>query len=97
MTDPDMSVSLAASVDRTTSSGRVLGPKLAISRWEALKAVTSFIAIQYAETDTKGRIAPDLRADLIIVGRNPLTGAGDESRGLTVLRTVKDGQVVYRG
>lgn len=96
VTDSDMPVSLAASVDRTTSSGWVLGPEQAISRWEALKAVTSSSAFQYGEEDDKGRIAPGLRADLIIVDRNPLSCADDELRGLTVLRTVKDGKVVYR-
>lgn len=95
VTDPDMPVSLAASTDRRTSSGRVLGPEQAISRWEALKAVTSGSAFQYGEEDDKGRIAPGLRADLIVVDRNPLTCADEDLRDLAVLRTVKDGRVVF--
>lgn len=95
VTDPDMPVSMAASVDRTRSPGRVLGPEQAISRWEALNAVTSSSAFQYGEEDDKGRIAQGLRADLIIVDRNPLTCPDDKLCGLTVLRTVKDGRVAF--
>lgn len=95
VTDPDMPVSLAASTDRLTSEGTLLGPEQAISRMEALRAVTSGSAFQYGEEDDKGRIRAGMRADLIVVDRNPLTCPDEELRDLTVLRTVKDGTTVY--
>lgn len=95
VTDPDMPVSLAAATDRTSSSGTVLGPEQAISRFEALRAVTCGSAFQYGEEHDKGVIKPGMRADLIVVDRNPLTCLDQELRDLTVLQTIKDGIPVF--
>lgn len=95
VTDPDMPVSLAAATDRTSSLGTVLGPEQAITRFEALRAVTSGCAFQYGEEHDKGVLRPGMRADLIIVDRDPLTCADQELRGLTVLQTIKDGVPVF--
>lgn len=95
VTDPDMPVSLAAATDRTSSQGTVLGPEQAITRYEALRAVTSGSAFQYGEEHDKGIIRPGMRADLVIVDRNPLTCPDPELRDLTVLQTIKDGSAVF--
>jgi predicted amidohydrolase YtcJ len=95
VTDPDMPVSLAAATTRRSCRGTVVGPEQAVSRYEALRAVTTGSAYQYGEETDKGRIRTGLRADLIVVDRNPLTCADDDLQGLTVLRTVKDGTTVF--
>ena len=95
VTDPDLPVSLAAATTRRSCRGTVVGPEQAVSRYEALRAVTAGSAYQYGEDADKGRIRPSLRADLIVVDRNPLTCADDDLQGLTVLRTVKDGTTVF--
>jgi predicted amidohydrolase YtcJ len=95
VTDPDMPVSLAAATTRRSCRGTVVGPEQAVSRYEALRAVTAGSAYQYGEETDKGRIRTGLRADLIVVDRNPLTCADEDLQGLTVLRTVKDGTTVF--
>ena len=96
VTDPDMPVSLAAAVTRRSSTGTVVGPEQAVGRYEALQAVTSGGAYQYGEEADKGRIRAGLRADLIVVDRDPLTCVDEDLAGLTVLSTVKDGVEVFR-
>ena len=59
-------------VNRTTRSGYVLGPNQRASVMEALHAVTQGAAYQYFEEDSKGSITPGKRADLVILGANPL-------------------------
>ncbi|MGO2515881.1 MAG: amidohydrolase family protein [Corynebacterium variabile] len=96
VTDPDMPVSLAAAVTRRSSTGTVVGPEQAVGRYAALQAVTSGSAYQYGEEADKGRIRTGLRADLIVVDRDPLTCVDEDLAGLTVLSTVKDGVEVFR-
>jgi predicted amidohydrolase YtcJ len=96
VTDPDMPVSVAAAVTRRSSRGTLVGPEQAVDRYEALRAVTSAAAYQYGEEADKGRIRAGLRADLIVVDRDPLTCAHEDLAGLTVLSTVKDGVEVHR-
>lgn len=96
VTDPDMPVSIAAAVTRRSSRGTLVGPEQSVDRYEALRAVTSAAAYQYGEEADKGRIRAGLRADLIVVDRDPLTCAHEDLAGLTVLSTVKDGVEVYR-
>lgn len=95
VTDPDMPVSIAASTTRITAQGAVLGEEQAVPRYKALEAVTSESAFQYGEEDDKGRIRERMRADLIVVDRDPLTSSDEEFRELTVERTVKDGRTVF--
>tara|TARA_A100001015_G_scaffold103036_1_gene114387 strand:+ start:8969 stop:10711 length:1743 start_codon:yes stop_codon:yes gene_type:complete len=86
---------LWVAVARLTSSGEKLGADEAITRQQALKALTVNSAYQhYIETE-KGSIDIGKKADMIILDGNPLTLPEAELRHIKVLETVKDGETVY--
>ena len=80
---------------RTTRKGTVLGTSERVSAYEALKAVTINAAYQYHEEDEKGSIRAGKRADLVILGQNPLEANAQEIKSIPVLTCIKDGQIVY--
>lgn len=80
---------------RTTRSGRVLGPHERIDGYAALQALTSGAAYQVFEEDRKGRIAPGLLADLVVLSADPLAAGVDAIRDVTVLETIKEGVTVH--
>lgn len=92
---PDMLETVWCAVCRQTREGRVLGPEEAVSVRDALKAVTSYAAWQYGEEAEKGSIAPGKRADFLVLDRNPLETPKEELRTLRVLKTIKDGRVIW--
>ena len=86
---------LWVAVARLTNSGEKLGADEAITRQQALKALTVNSAYQhYIETE-KGSIDIGKKADMIILDGNPLTLPEAELRHIKVLETVKDGETVY--
>jgi predicted amidohydrolase YtcJ len=64
---------------------------------EALEGCTTHAALAAGESDTTGRIAPGLRADLTALGLDPVTAPPDEVAQTPVRLTVTGGHVVYRG
>ncbi len=92
---PDAMRVLDATVNRTTRSGRVLGPAQRVTPEQALKSITLWAARQYAEEARKGSIETGKRADLVVLSDNPLTIAPANLHTIQVLRTIKDGNVVY--
>lgn len=92
---PDAMRVLDATVNRTTRSGRVLGPEQRVTPEQALKSITLWAARQYAEQDRKGSIETGKRADLVVLSDNPLTIAPARLHTIKVLQTIKDGEVVY--
>ncbi|WP_282274802.1 amidohydrolase [Stenotrophomonas sp. PS02297] len=93
---PDAMRVLDATVNRTTRSGRVLGPAQRVTPEQALKSITLWAARQYSEEARKGSIETGKRADLVVLSDNPLTIAPAELHTIKVLQTIKDGNVVYR-
>ena len=83
-------------VNRKTRSGYVLGPDQRLTVMEALHAVTLGAAYQYFEENEKGSITPGKRADLVILGVNPLKVDADAIKDIPVLETIARGQTVYR-
>jgi predicted amidohydrolase YtcJ len=86
---------LWVAVARLTSSGEKLGADEAITRQQALKALTINSAYQHYIETHKGSIEVGKKADMIILDGNPLTLAEAELRHIKVLETVKDGETVY--
>ena len=82
-------------VNRKTKEGIVLGEDEKIPVIEALKAVTINVAYQYNEQDLKGSIKKGKIADFIIIDKNPLEIDSDELKEIQILKTIKDGIVVY--
>lgn len=93
---PDMMRLLWVTVNRETRSGYVLGPEQRASVMEALYAMTQGAAYQYFEEKEKGSITPGKRADLVILGENPLTVAPEALKDIPVIETIARGRTVYR-
>lgn len=92
---PDMLFSIHNAVNRTTRSGRPIGPEYAVTPMEAIKTVTINGAYQYFEEDVKGSIEPGKLADFVILDRNPLSVPPAEIKDIRVMETVKRGRVIY--
>ena len=92
---PDMLMLTWTAVNRTSRSGVVIGPDERVSPLTALKAITSQAAYQYFEEKDKGTLEPGKRADLVILGDNPLTVKPDAIKDIPVVETIKDGKTIY--
>ena len=93
---PDMMRLLSIAVNRETRGGFVLGPEQRLSVEEALHAVTLGAARQYFEEEEKGSITPGKRADLVILGANPLTADPASLADIEVLETFARGRSIFR-
>ncbi len=87
---------LWSAVTRQSRGGTVIGPDERIDRWESLKALTSNAAWQIREDDQKGKIAPGMLADLVILDGNPLTVETDRILDIKAVATFKAGKRVYQ-
>ncbi|WP_339865314.1 amidohydrolase [Paremcibacter congregatus] len=93
---PNIIFLMHTAVNRTTRSGKILGPTERISAESALKAVTLDAAYQYFEEGQKGSLEVGKQADMVILSQNPLTIAPERLKDVTVLETVNDGKSIYR-
>lgn len=84
-----------ATVNRTTRSGKVLGPEQRLTPFEALKAVTIWGAIQHFEEGSKGTLTVGKRADFAILSDNPVKVAPSKIKTIRVTATIKDGQLLH--
>ena len=71
-------------------------PPNAMRVLDGLKALTSWAAIQYVEDNEKGTLSPGRNADFAILSDNPLKVAPVNIHKIEVLRTIKDGRIVYQ-
>ena len=94
--EPDMLETVWCAVNRVTKDGVELGPQERISPMEALKAVTIHAAYQYFEERSKGSIRAGKRADLTVLSADPTKVPAQAIRDIRVLRTIKDGEIVYQ-
>jgi predicted amidohydrolase YtcJ len=84
-----------ATVNRTTRSGRVLGPEQRLTPFEAMKSVTIWGAIQHFEEDSNGTLSVGKRADLAVLSANPLKVRPATINTIRVVATIKDGRAVF--
>ena len=96
VTPADPILTMATAVNRTSRSGRVIGPAERATPLEALRSVTIDAAYQYFEEASKGSIEPGKLADLVILSENPLTIDPAKIAEIRVIETIKEGQTVYR-
>lgn len=73
------------------------GPAQGLTGLEALEGVTSHAAIAAGQAAEGGRIAVGLRADLTVLGLDPVTAPADEVAKAPVVLTVTDGRITHRG
>ena len=84
-----------ATVNRTTRTGKILGPEQRLTPFEALKAVTIWGALQHFEEASKGTLTLGKRADFAVLSDNPLKIAPSKIKTIRVTATIKDGQRIY--
>ena len=82
-------------MNRTTRSGKVLGPDQRISSETALKALTLWPAWQHFDEAIKGSITLGKFADLVILDGDPTKINPAKIKDVRVLLTIKAGQVIY--
>jgi hypothetical protein len=86
---------LWSAVNRTTRSGAVLGPDQQIAPMDALRALTIWPAWQHFDEASRGSITVGKKADLVVLGADPLSVDPATIKDIPVLATIKDGQLVY--
>ncbi|MBP3731105.1 MAG: amidohydrolase [Mailhella sp.] len=87
--------SMHTAVNRTTTSGRVLGKDQKVSALDALKAYTVNAARCTAREDCAGVIAPGRYADFTLLSDDPLSMPPEEIESIKVLKTISGGRIVY--
>lgn len=93
---PNLMQVVWATVNRTSRSGRIIGPDERLTVQEAMQSVTLWGARQHFEEDHKGSIAVGKLADLVILSDNPLTIEPSRLNEIVVLETIKSGKTVWR-
>ena len=92
---PDMLNTIWCAVKRKTKNNVTLGKNEKINVLDAIKAVTINSAKQYFEEDIKGSLKKGKLADMIILDKNPLKCDENEIKDIKILKTIKEGKVVY--
>jgi predicted amidohydrolase YtcJ len=92
---PNLMQVMWATVNRTSRSGKVMGPDERVTAVEGLKAITIWGAYQHFEDDTKGSLEVGKLADLVILSDNPLTIDPMLINTIQVMETIKEGATVY--
>ena len=92
---PDVLALVDAAVNRTTGSGKVVGPDERISPYVALRAVTAYPAFQIREEKAKGTLEQGKLADLVILEQNPLKVEPKTIKDIRVMETIKEGETVF--
>ena len=95
VTKPNMLHSVWCAVNRETRMGKETGKDERVSVYDALKAVTINAAYAYFEEAEKGTIEVNKKADFVILDANPLTVAPYDIKDISVLKTIKDDEVVW--
>jgi len=84
-----------ATVNRTSRSGKVIGPDERVTPYEAMQMITIWGAEQFGEQATKGSLKEGKLADFVILSDNPVTMDPNEINRIQVLETIKDGKSVW--
>ncbi|MCF6225759.1 MAG: amidohydrolase [Xanthomonadales bacterium] len=92
---PNIMRMVGIAVTRTSRSGLVIGKEEKLTAYEALKGVTDWSAYQHFEEHTKGTITVGKLSDLVILSDNPLKVPVDDIEDIVVLKTIKEGELVY--
>jgi hypothetical protein len=88
-------MALQSMVTRTAMDGRVWGPRQKITIEEALRVCTLNGAYASFEEHEKGSLEPGKLADLVVLGRNPLTEDPMNLIAIPVERTMVGGRWVH--
>ncbi|MBC8882576.1 amidohydrolase [Flavobacterium piscinae] len=84
-----------SAVNRTSRSGNVIGEQERATVYQALKAITINAAYQHFDEKVKGSLVEGKLADFVILDQNPLTSNPKELKNIRVLKTIKEGKIVF--
>jgi hypothetical protein len=87
---------LASAVNRTTRTGKVLGPAQRIPVFDGLRGLTSSGAHQFFDGERKGELAVGRVADLVLLDRNPLSVRPGDLATARPLATYRKGAAIYQ-
>jgi predicted amidohydrolase YtcJ len=96
VTPLDSMFTVWTATNRTSRSGRTVGPDERISTLQALRAITVDSAWQYREEAERGTLEPGKVADLVLLSADPLSVPAARLRDVKVLETVKEGRTVWK-
>lgn len=88
-------VGIYAAVTRRAQSGQELSTREAISPGQALQMYTTNAAYASFEEKIKGRLAPGMLADMVILSENPLKSPPEQIKDIRVQMTIIDGKIVW--
>lgn len=91
----DQMMTVWTAVNRPLRSGGVLGPNERISAFDALKMITTNVAYQYREEDTKGTIKVGKLADFVVLSADPTKVEPMTIKDIKVVETLKEGKTIY--
>ncbi|MGB5172044.1 amidohydrolase [Eudoraea sp.] len=80
---------------RTSRSGQIIGNMERLKPYRALKAITEWSAYQHFEENSKGTLEEGKLADFVVLDKNPLKVPIEQIKDITVLKTIKEGEVVF--
>jgi len=92
---PSSMMIISSQVNRTTRSGKVLGPEQRVSVMDALKSTTINAAYQHFEEKTKGSLEPGKLADFVVLDKNPLKVDPMAIKDIQIVETIKEGVSIY--
>jgi len=95
VTPLDQLFTIWTAVNRTTRSGKIVGPNERLTPLEALKTITINAAYQHRQEDSKGTIKVGKLADLAILDQDPLSVSPDQIKDIKVIQTIKEGKVIF--
>jgi predicted amidohydrolase YtcJ len=92
---PNPLFNMWVAVNRTTRSGRLLGPELRITPEQALAAYTRDAAYEFGMEEEAGTLEPGRYADFVVLAENPLEVDPRRIKDVEILATVMNGRVTY--
>jgi predicted amidohydrolase YtcJ len=92
---PNLMQVVWATVNRTSRSGKIVGPNERVSSYEAMKMITLWGAEQFGEAANKGSIEVGKEADFVVLSANPVTIEPMKINKIVVDETIKDGKSVW--
>ncbi len=84
-----------SATNRVSRSGAVIGVKERATPYQALKAITINATYQHFDEKLKGSLVVGKLADFLILDQNPLTSNTQEIKNIKVLKTIKDGKIIF--
>jgi hypothetical protein len=84
-----------SAVNRLSRSGAVIGAKERATPYQALKAITINAAYEHFDENLKGSLKKGKLADFVILESNPLKVSPETLKDIKVLKTIKEGKVVF--